>query len=91
MWEQRNKQVQHGQDQTTCQLANRRHIAMEFRHIQSQRANVLHADHDLSIRNNDNVVDLFIETVTPKCIENWLQVWCPVIQDSVKAATAFAL
>ena len=90
MWETRNQHV-HGHDQTTRQIATHRRIATEFKHIQSPRSEVLHTNHTLFIGTNDDDVEQFIETVTPKYLQNWLQIWRPVIQDSVKAAAAYSL
>jgi hypothetical protein len=90
MWEQRNQQV-HGHDKTTQRKAKRRRLASEFKHLHSKRPEVLHTDRDLFIGTTEDDVDTFIETATPKYIENWLQVWRPVILDSVKAAAAYAL
>jgi hypothetical protein len=90
MWEQRNQQV-HGHDQTTQTTAKRHRLATEFKHLHSKRTDVLHTDRDLFIGTTDDEIDTFIESVTPKYIANWIQVWRPVILDSVKAAAAFAL
>ncbi len=65
MWETRHQHV-HGHDQTTRQLATRRRIATEFKHIQSLREDVLYTNHTLFIGNNDGDVNHFLATVTPK-------------------------
>jgi hypothetical protein len=90
MWEQRNTQV-HGHDKKTQLKAKRRRLASEFKHLHTKRPDVLHTDRDLFIGTTDDDVDNFIDSVTPKYIENWLQIWRPVILDSVKAAAAYAL
>jgi hypothetical protein len=90
MWEERNLLV-HGHDTKTRTIANRRRMATEFRYLHTKRNEVLATDHDLFIGENDDDVAAFIDTVSPTYIENWLQIWKPVILDSAKTATAFSL
>jgi hypothetical protein len=90
MWEERNASV-HGHDSATRKIATHKRIATEFRFVHTKRTEVLHTDRELFIGDNTDDVEAFIETTTPKYLENWLQIWRPVILDSAKAAAAFAL
>jgi hypothetical protein len=90
MWELWNQKV-HGHDNKTSKLARHRHLANEVKFLHTQRTNVLMTDQDIFIGSNEDDVTNFLDNTTPKHIENWLQIWRPVIIDSAKAAAAYAI
>jgi hypothetical protein len=90
MWEQRNLKV-HGHDLATRTKAQRKRLATEFRFLQSKQNEVLQTNRELFIGSTDDDVEIFIETASPKYIQNWLAIWKPVILDSAKAAQAYAI
>jgi hypothetical protein len=90
MWELRNKKV-HGHDKKSSKRARHLRLANEVTFLHTKRTEVLMTDRNLFIGSNEDDVNNFLDHTSPKHIENWLQIWRPVIIDSAKAAAAFAL
>jgi hypothetical protein len=90
MWDKRNKAV-HGEDHKTRQIARRRKLAIELRHLHSQRDQALYTDHDIFIGDTPEDLEHYLDRTNVHHIENWLLIWKPVIVDSVKTAAALAI
>ena len=90
MWETRNTAV-HGKDSESRHTARIHRATIELKHLHQKQPDVLATDRDLFIGDSPDAIDQWVLTHTATHIENWLRVWKPVIIDSAKAATAFAL
>jgi hypothetical protein len=90
MWEARNAVV-HGADSSSRQKSRRDRAAISLRHLHAKRNEVLATDQGLFLTDSPEALDHWVETHSATYIENWLQIWKPVILDSAKAAHAFAI
>jgi hypothetical protein len=90
MWEARNTAV-HGKDSATRHTARIHRATVELQHLHKKQSDVLATDRNLFIGDTPQAVDQWVLSHSATHIENWLRVWKPVIIDSAKAATAYAL
>lgn len=85
LWTERNSEV-HGHDQASQQVARFGRLRLEMEHLHQSRDQVLAVDTDLFIGNNTADLTHYLSIARASNVQNWLNIWKPVILDSVKKA-----
>ena len=90
LWEERNNIV-HGQDVLTRKQKRRNKLIQEIKTLHQKESSVLARDRDIFITSDPNQLDTILANYTPTYLQNWIQVWKPVINHSVKQARDYAI
>jgi hypothetical protein len=85
LWKARNEAI-HGHDSSSQNQARYCRLHTEMEQLHSKCAHVLAVDSDIFIGDTPADLETFLTVSTASHIQNWLHVWRPLIQSSVKSA-----
>ena len=90
VWTARNEAI-HSHDTASQQQAQKRKVRLEMEALHEQRHRVLACDMDVFIGDTPAALSHYLDTTNATQVQNWLHIWKPFIQSSVKSAQDLSL